>query len=199
VTRRRSGEVAVLAAFDFYIVLLSIVVSISVAGLLTAVVRLIQASRRVRFAWTWAVWAVAIFALQVLFWLRSYSYRDLFQLRLSTTLPPLALAILAFLASGLVTPHVPDAGPVDLAEFHRREGRKYIAACMAFSLTAVVQTAVMSRYEAHTDPRAYWGPLLFASVEAFAIWQIRRRSVSIAAGLLLLVGNASYYLTLMPL
>ncbi|HEV7690101.1 MAG TPA: hypothetical protein VGO52_04740, partial [Hyphomonadaceae bacterium] len=86
-----------MTSFEFFTVLLSFVVSIGVAHLLQTVARLIQEHDRVRFSLTWALWAGAIFNLQITYWLRSWMYHEHFTLRTETSVPPLVLAIIAFL------------------------------------------------------------------------------------------------------
>jgi hypothetical protein len=93
-----------MTAFEFFTVLLSIIVSLGVASLLQSVVRLIQDSSRVQFSLTWALWAAAIFNLQISYWLKAWSYHEHFALRIVTSIPPLVLAIIAFIGCGLATP-----------------------------------------------------------------------------------------------
>lgn len=133
-----------MSSFEFFTVLLSFVVSIGVAHLLQTVARLIQEHDRVRFSLTWALWAGAIFNLQVTFWLRSWVYHEHFTLRTETSVPPLVLAIVAFLACGLVAPRVRETGDIDLRVFHEEDGRKYQIAYAAFMLVAIVQGVLMA-------------------------------------------------------
>lgn len=133
-----------MSSFEFFTVLLSFVVSIGVAHLLQTVAQLIQEHDRVRFSLTWALWAGAIFNLQVTFWLRSWIYHEQFTLRVETSVPPLVLAIIAFLTCGLVAPRVRETGEIDLRTFHEEDGRKYQIAYAAFMLVAIVQGILMA-------------------------------------------------------
>jgi hypothetical protein len=132
-----------MSAFEFFTVLLSFVVSLGVASLLHAVIRLAQEGGRVQFSLTWALWAAAIFNLQITFWLKSWSYHEHYMLKTTTSIPPLVLAIIAFLSCGLATPHIPDEGPIDLRAFHAAQGRKYQIAYAVFMLVAIVQAGLM--------------------------------------------------------
>ncbi len=70
------------SAFEFFTVLLSFVVSLGgVAGMLSAVIRLMQEAPRVRFSAAWALWATAGFTIQINFWLRAWSYHTDYALR----------------------------------------------------------------------------------------------------------------------
>lgn len=133
-----------MSSFEFFTVLLSFVVSIGVANLLQTVAQLMQAQERVRFSLTWALWAGAIFNLQITYWLRSWTYHENFTLRTETSVPPLVLAIIAFMACGLASPRVPDKGEIDLQVFHNDDGRKYQIAYAAFMLVAIVQGILMA-------------------------------------------------------
>ncbi|MEY4783080.1 MAG: hypothetical protein RIR41_1015, partial [Pseudomonadota bacterium] len=52
-----------MSVFEFYTVLLSFVVSLGVASLLSAIARLAQEAGRVKFSWSYALWTIAIFNL----------------------------------------------------------------------------------------------------------------------------------------
>lgn len=132
-----------MTAFEFFTVLLSIVVSLGVASLLTAVARLIQESHRVRFSLVYALWLVAIFNLQLTFWLKAWSYHATYELHISTSIPPLVLAIIAFFACALATPPIRDEGVIDLSEFHAAQVHKYSLAMAAFMAAALAQAALM--------------------------------------------------------
>lgn len=141
-----------MTSFEFFTVLLSFVVSIGVAHLLQTVARLIQEHDRVRFSLTWTLWAAAIFNLQITFWLRSWVYHEQFTLRTETSVPPLVLAIIAFLTCGLVSPRIQDAGDIDLRAFHAEDGRKYQIAYAAFMSVAIVQGILMSGIASESLP-----------------------------------------------
>ncbi len=150
-----------MTSFEFFTVLLSFVVSIGVAHLLQTVARLIQEHDRVRFSLTWALWAAAIFNLQITFWLRSWTYHEGFTLRTETSVPPLVLAIISFLACGLCAPRVRDTGDIDLRAFHEDDGPKYQIAYAAFMVAAIVQGVLMADIASEVLPA---GQLLFDSM-----------------------------------
>ena len=182
--------------FDYFTVLLSFIVSLGVTTLLAAVARLLQESERVVFSWRYALWAAAIFNLQVSFWLKSWSYHDSYVMRVSTVMPPLLLAIAAFLACGLAAPHVrDDGGPVDLRAFHDRQGGKYIVAVAAFMVVAIVQAAAMG----DLFPNGLSFPLdalVQASLSGLAVAAaVFRRTVWLqtAVPLVLLIGSLPFY------
>lgn len=190
-----------MSAFDFYTVLLSFVVSIGVAALLTGVARLIQEAERVRPSLSHGAWMLVIFVLEIEFWVKSWSYHSTFSLGPGSFLCPLALAILAFMAASLVTPAVAAEGPIDLADFHRREGYKYIAAVALYYVAAPAQLLVMGDVDVHGRPIPVAATsliaqaVLAASALAAAVW--RRPAVQLPAAALHLALNILYFVQLL--
>jgi hypothetical protein len=188
-----------MTSFEFFTVLLSFVVSIGVAGMLAAVARLIQEHSRVRFSLAWALWAMAIFNIQVLYWLRSWTYHEQFTLRIETSLPPLVLAILAFVCCGLATPGISDAGAIDLRDFHAKQGRKYQVAYAAFMLVAIPQGIAMRDVGADSS-RLLEDSITQTIIAAIAIAAAafpRLRWLQIGAPVVFLISAVAYYGRLM--
>ena len=181
--------------FDFFTVLLSFVVSLGVTTLLTAMVRLLQESHRVVFSWRYALWAAAIFNLQVSFWIKSWSYRDTYQMHISSALPPLLLAIAAFFACGLATPPIREEGPIDLKAFHETNGPKYALAFAAFMALAVVQAALYGDLfpAGSSVPVDAIMQTSFAALGIAAAMTPRRRWVQFAVPIIFLAGSVGYY------
>lgn len=188
-----------MTSFEYFTVLLSFVVSLGVASLLHSVIRLIQEGPRVQFSLAWALWATAIFVLQVVFWLRSWAFHEGFTLQVYTSIPPLVLAIVSFFACGFATPHITDGGLIDLRRFHEKQGPKYQIAYAAFMLAAVVQSALMIP-DAFSLP-SFWMDVGVQTTIAFvciacAIFH-GQRWLQIAAPAIFLVAAVMYYNRLM--
>jgi hypothetical protein len=188
-----------LASFEFFTVLLSFVVSLGVATLLLSVARLIQEANRVHFSFAWALWAIVIFDLQVTFWLKSWGYREGYSLRVETSIPPLALAIVAFIACALATPPIPDVGPIDLRGFHAKHGRKYQIAYAIFMFLAIIQSILMRDIAA--DPTPLMSDIVvqtLLALAAIAAALIRKhRWLQIAIPAVILVSAGIFYNRLM--
>jgi hypothetical protein len=132
-----------MSLFEFYTVLLSLVISIGLATLLGATLRLIQDADRVVFSLPHAVWSLAVFLQQLGFWLKAWSYNVTLELTAAAFFLPVILAVLAFACCSLVTPHIPETGQIDLRAFHQRQGPKYAIAMALYMSIAVVQFLVM--------------------------------------------------------
>ncbi len=177
-----------MSSFEFFTVLLSFVVSIGVANLLQTVAQLMQAQERVRFSLTWALWAGAIFNLQITYWLRSWTYHENFTLRTETSAPPLVLAIIAFMTCGLASPRIPDTGEIDLRAFHNDDGRKYQIAYAAFMLVAIVQGLLMADIASEALPPSklledsiFQGAFAVMAILAAVFHKVRWLQVSVPA------------------
>ena len=181
--------------FDFFTILLSFVISLGVTTLLAAVARLVQESDRVVFSWRYALWAAAIFNLQVTFWIKSWSYRNSYEMHLSTAMPPLILAIAAFLACGLATPPIRDGGPIDLKAFHETNGKKYAIAFAVFMVLAIVQAAVYGDLfpDGSNVPVDTIMQAAFAALAGAAARRPRWHWLQVAAPIVLLAGSIGYY------
>lgn len=108
--------------FEHLSVLISIVLGLGIAQLLTNIQRIAQAGSRVRVYWLSVVWTVLIFVAQVEWWWSSFSFRDLpleswtFFYFLFILLSPVSL----FLAAAFVLPEVPPGGGADLRDHYYR-------------------------------------------------------------------------------
>jgi hypothetical protein len=183
------------SSFEFFTVLLSIVVSLGVASLLHAVARLIQEYPRVHFSLTWALWAAAVFNLQITFWLRAWMYHEDFTLRTVTSIPPLILAIVAFVGCALATPQIPVAGPIDLRGFHAKQGRKYQIAFAIFMAVAIAQAILMNDISAQSAGlvRDVAAQAILALIAIAAAIFRKQRWLQIGAPAAFLLVSASFY------
>lgn len=188
-----------MSVFEFYTVLLSFVVSLGVASLLNTASRLIQDAGRVKFSWPYLLWMIVVFNLMITFWIKSWSYHDIFELRLTHAAPPLLLAIVGYLACGLATLPIPEQGIINLESFHERQGPKYMIAVAAFMVLAIIQALLMGRQTADgvagtigdNAVEAFFG--LFALVSARFI---RVRWLQVLTPLVFLVSSVFYYTNL---
>jgi hypothetical protein len=187
-----------MSVFEFYTFLLSFVVSLGVASLLSAIARLVQEAGRVKLSWSYALWTIAIFNLMITFWIKSWSYHDTFELRLAHAGPPLLLAIVGYLACGLATPPIPDEGVIDLDAFHERQGPKYMVAITIFMALAIVQGVLMGdfRFDAAEMPWDIIVQVGLGSLALVSAMLLRRRWIQILAPIIFLTSSVFYYLRL---
>jgi len=124
-----------MSTFEFISVLLSIVVGLGLARLLSGVGRIVEIRRRVRFYWVQGVWVINIILLLVVFWwatLFSHAENDVWPFLNFLLL--LVYSILIFLEAVLILPTDLEEG-ADL-EVHFFEVRPWF-----FSLLALTSVA----------------------------------------------------------
>jgi hypothetical protein len=135
--RRPGGEN--MRAFDYVITLFAFVYALAIAHLLTTVAELVRERGRVRFSWLNAAWmCVGLFSI-LAWWIGMWDMRAL----PSWSVPMIAflfvMATLIYLQVRMTCANIPAACEIDLAEFHRRNGREYIAVyALVTALTVVV-------------------------------------------------------------
>ena len=126
-----------MAPFEFVFALISIISSLALTKIITGVVAIIRHRDRGGFSLTHALWVWIAFAVVVGNW------GALWTARADPDWP--AIRILAWLGSmtslyafcALVVPEVDRDTPLNLKEFHEREGRRYIIAHNFFALVAL--------------------------------------------------------------
>lgn len=127
-----------MTASEHILILLSLVVSLALAHLLSGIAKLIHA-RNVRWSWLHGTWMLLVFLTLIDFWI------SVWQLRLQETWNILqvffwmTMATIQYLIAALIVPDkIPESG-MDLADFHERNRSRYVGLYfinLAFALAA---------------------------------------------------------------
>jgi len=126
-------------AFDYVITLFAFVYALATAHLLTTVAELFRERARVRFSWISAAWIVIGLFTIIAWWIGMWDMRALPSWTVAMIAFLFVMAILIYLQVRLTCPNIPAEGEIDLREFHRRNGRDYIALfALVSALTVVV-------------------------------------------------------------
>ena len=154
-------------AFEFVMTLYSFVYALGVAQILGSVGDLVRAGRRVRVSWLNAGWMLNILLAIVAWWLSLWDLRAEPSWPMSTVLVFFVVACLLYLLARLVSPPIPQDGPVDLRLYHQQEGRKYAG---LFTVEAALTIGTVFLYGASSQNwlasnYASW-PTLAASLAA---------------------------------
>lgn len=125
-------------AFDYVITLFAFVYALATTHLLATVTELVRERARVRFSWVHAAWmGVGLFEI-LAWWIGMWDMRAL----PSWSVPMIAflfvMATLIYLQVRLTCPNIAAGGEIDLREYHRRNGREYIAAFVWVSFLTIV-------------------------------------------------------------
>ncbi len=123
--------------FEFVSVALSIVIGLALALLLTSSLALFKARRSVRLHWIPFLWASYIFVSQIQIWWAIYGLSILDTISGYTFMLLLLMAILLFIAGGLVLPNNSQM-TVSLLEYFQNDGRYGVLAYATFWLIAFI-------------------------------------------------------------
>lgn len=114
-----------MTASEHVLILLSLVVSLALAHLLSGIARLIHA-RHVRWSWLHGAWLLLVFVLLVDFWISVWQLRLQEDWNILQVFFWMAMATIQYMIAALVVPDkVPETG-MDLADFHERNRSRYI-------------------------------------------------------------------------
>jgi hypothetical protein len=176
--------------FEHVILLLSFVYALALTHLLSTIAHLIHAGTRVRFSWIQAGWMLNALIIIVANWIGFWDMRQLPSWTVGMILFTLAMAIANYLQVALVCPEVGREGIVDLSEFHRRQGRRYIGACVVsilFALSANIVFGTEYNFRDLLEQNFVVIPMLLITVVA-AVFLGRRVQLLALAGLACLWG-----------
>lgn len=133
-----------MSSFEFVSVLLSIVVSLALAHLLTAVARMLQA-KDLKFSFLLAGWiGIALFDC-IDFWFSLWAARDTQVWSLGYILLWLAAATSIYLFAWLVAPEGKLDG-VDLRAYHYANRRKFLPLCAAYLICGFFINATVAQF-----------------------------------------------------
>ena len=180
-----------MSTFEFVSVLLSIVISLAVAHLLTGVAQALKA-KKVRFHWVLAGWQLFVFMLCVDYWFSVWRLRDQPVWTLGFVLTWLLLAAITYIAAWLVVPDTDNDGTLDFVAHVEANRRKYLGALLAW----VIGGAVVNGFTPSMEVANLLVPFFAISFGAAIIW--KHRLVQIGVLVLTYAGFIYYALNFIP-
>ena len=180
-----------MTAFEFVSVLLSIVISLAVAHLLTGVAQALKA-KKVRFHWVLAGWWLFVFMLCVDYWFSVWRLRDAPLWTLGFVLTWLLLAAITYVAAWLVVPDTDADGTMDFVAHAETNRRKYMGALVAW----VAGGTVVNGYTPSMELANLLVPFFILVFIAPIVW--KHTLVQIAALVLAYAGFIFYALNFIP-
>lgn len=134
-----------MTASEHVLILLSLVVSLALAHLLSGIARLIHA-RHVRWSWLHGAWRLLVFVLLVDFWISVWQLRLQEDWNILQVFFWMAMATIQYLIAALVVPDkIPDSG-IDLADFHERNRSRYIGLFFVNLIFAVAANLMLEGF-----------------------------------------------------
>jgi hypothetical protein len=116
-----------MTAFDYLTVLVSIVLGLAIANVLTRLAAVVTARERVDFYWPPVVWAIWLFFISVQHWWAEWSVRHTQAWTFGTFWLELLVPVDLFLLSTLVLPEREQNGTLDLGDWYFHNRRWFFA------------------------------------------------------------------------
>ena len=139
-------------AFSYLSVLISIVVGLALASLLTGFAAMVRARARVNFYWPLAAQMVLLFLLQVQLWWALFSLREVSHWSFPGFLVVLLQAVLVYLATAILVPDIRDGERIDLKACYFREARWFFAVLLVYVFDSLGKSLVLTgRLQNRTD------------------------------------------------
>jgi hypothetical protein len=104
--------------FEHLSVLISIVIGLSIAHLLSSLHKVIQAGDRVRWYWLSAIWTAVMFVAQVEWWWASFDYREQTDWSFFFFLFILLSPVTLYLAAAFVLPDIEQGMTYDMKQYY---------------------------------------------------------------------------------
>lgn len=136
-----------MSGFEFIFGLFSVILSLAITEVLACAARLIRHAERVRFSLAQALWMAVFLLIAVGNWLSLWQLRHVSDWQIAQLLSAIAVPATQFVACALVCPDTPDAGPIDMAAFHDRERRRYLAAFIGLIVICAISNTFFAKME----------------------------------------------------
>jgi hypothetical protein len=146
-------------AFGYVSVIISVVIGLGLSHLLTGVVELFKARRRVRFYWVHLIWVALTFVGHIFLWWTMWNLRLVHAWNFFSFLLLLLGPVLLYVAAAFLVPDMDAGASIDLREYFYENHAAYFSINAAFTALLVTQNWIL---EGHPSP-----PRVTA---IFAVW-----------------------------
>ena len=128
--------------FSFYLSYYGLILGLSVAEVARGLLEAIGARHKVRIGWLTPALAVFIFFDITSFWIFAWGVRESIAISWGTMYLGLLIAVVYYLAAGLVFPRHPDSWP-DLDAYYWKHKRLVIAGVLIPNIISMTQTTML--------------------------------------------------------
>ncbi len=129
-------------AFGYVSVIISVVIGLGLSQILTGVVDLFKARKRVRFYWVHLLWVALTFVGHIFLWWTMWNMRSIGAWNFFSFLVLLLAPVLLYVAAAFLIPKVEAGERVDLREFFYENQRPFFGVNAAFTALMGVQNWV---------------------------------------------------------
>jgi hypothetical protein len=159
-------------AFDYLTVLISIVLGLAIANVLTRLTAVVTARERVDFYWPPVAWAIWLFFISVQHWWAEWGERHTAQWNFGTFWLELLIPVDLFVLTSLVLPE-PENGKIDLGEWFLHNRSWFFA--FLFLLPTLSIVGEIARSGRMASALNFGFLLLFAAITIAAYFVRSRR------------------------
>jgi hypothetical protein len=163
-----------MSAFDYLTILISIVLGLAIANVLTRLATVITARERVDFYWPPVAWAIWLFFICVQHWWAEWSVRHTSQWTFGTFWLQLLVPVDLFLLSTLALPERDENGKLDLGKWYFHNRAWFFA--IMFFLPALSIAEEIARTGRMASPLNFGFLILFDVVIVAAFFLRSRRA-----------------------
>ena len=137
------GTIRNLTAFEFLSVALSFVLGLAVTLLLTSLLAAFRARRTTRMDWLPFVWAGFVLTYQFQYWWAIFELSALPEWSVATFGVLLLLAVILFIAGGVILPSGATEYPADLSDYFLQDGRWGVVAIACYGIAGALGNLVL--------------------------------------------------------
>jgi hypothetical protein len=132
-----------ISAFEYVAVLISIVLGLGIAQVLTGIADLVHQSKRVTLYWPHVLWVIVILLLHVQDWWVTFDLRQHEPWRLPTFLLVMTYPITLFILARLLFPFGTQEGTINLKDFYYENYRKIFVFASLLPLLSMLDAVVV--------------------------------------------------------
>jgi hypothetical protein len=180
-----------MAAFEHVMGLMSFVLALALAHLLSSVIEIVRAGTRVKPSWIHAGWMLFGLMQTVAWWVGMWDAHIVSHWTTPAIWLNLACTLSCYLFVGLVCPRIPAEGPVDLAAFNLGHRRQYLAAAFGMLLLGIC-LAFFYQYVLHVPDQLIQAALAVAMIAGIIPAFLSTKAS--AQGFSVIVGNVGWIL-----
>ncbi|HVH66681.1 MAG TPA: hypothetical protein VM716_02335 [Gemmatimonadales bacterium] len=131
-------------AFSYLSILLSIIIGLGLAQILTALGRIIRHRDRVRSDWLPLLWAVVLLVIYVQVWWSMFGLRHISEWKFVSFAAVLAQTASLYLMAAFVLPEQVGDEPVDLSAYYDQHHRWFFGSLLATLVISVVKDVIVN-------------------------------------------------------
>ena len=185
-------------SFSYLSVLISIILGLGVAHLLSGFAELIKRRDSLKLWWPTPLWMITIFLIHVQTWWALFALRSVEHWSFAAFLIVLLQPVALFMMASLITPRFSGDAPHDLEQLYWREHRWFFAFILAALAASLGKDLILTGHLPEPENLAAHGLFAIVAVLAFLVRSRRLQTVLATVGLLLLCGYIAILFTALP-